>query len=273
VRRLAVAVVVLTLIAAGCGDDKSPAQQALADAEKGLGRVSSGDLTMQLLASPSGRSTQRGVGFRIEGPFRVAEHKGELPVADLEYTRITGAARSTSGFVSTGEEAFVEVDGVYRRLDDAQVDDLRVTDDAEGVGLEGLALEDWVEKPTARSGPRVDGVATRRITGGVDAVPAINDLLDLAGGFGAPGDDAPTRLEGQGADAVRRAVRSATMVLLVGAEDNLLRRLELVIDLSVRDPEVRTALQGLAGARLSLDLEVNRMNRPVTVKVPAGVRN
>ena len=269
-RRLAAVAVALVLVAGACGDDRSPAEAALGDAESGLGRISSGDLTMQLLASsPDGDG---GVGFRIEGPFRVGKDEGDLPAADLEYTRITGGERRTTGFVSTGEQAYVELDGEFQQLDDAQLEELRVADDAEGGGLEGLSLEDWVKEPKVGTGPRVDGVATRRITGAVDAVPAINDLVELAGGFGAADDDAPARLEGDSADAVRRAVRSATVEMLVGAEDNLLRQLDLVIDLSVRDPAVRRALKGLAGARLSLELAVERVNRQVTVEVPAGAR-
>jgi hypothetical protein len=272
--RLAALVAAVGLLVAGCGDDRSPAEARLADAQDGLERIESGDLTMQLLAAPAGAAENRGVGFRLEGPFRVGEDEGDLPVADLEYTRITGGERRTTGFLSTGQRAFVELDGVYYRLDDAQVEEFRVTDDGEGGGLEGLALEDWIENPRVTTGPRTEGVATRRITGRVDAVPALNDLLELAGAFGAGGDDAPEPLEGDSADAVRRAVKSAEVDLLVGAEDNLLRRLELVINLSVRGESaaVRRALKGLSGARLSLDLGVARANRPVTVEAPANAR-
>ena len=270
-KRLVGLVLAAGLLAGACGDDRSPAQRAVADAEDGLERIESGDMTMALVASPSEGTDADGVGFRLEGPFRVGREKGDLPVADLEYTRITGGERRTTGFLSTGQAAFVKLDGVYYRLDADQVEGLRVTDEGGGGGLDGLSLEDWVEEPRVTTGPSVGGVATRRITGAVDAVPAINDLLALAGGFGAT-DDAPKRLEGDGADAVRRAVRSATVDLLVGADDHLLRRLELVIDLSVRDAAVRRALEGLAGARLLFELDVARVNRPVTVEAPEDAR-
>jgi hypothetical protein len=272
VRRLAALAAVVALAASGCGEDKSPAEQALSDAEHGLARIESGDLDMALLASAAGAPAGRGVGFRLEGPFRVGKEEGDLPVADLEYTRVTGGKERTTRFLSTGKEAFVKVDGEFSRLDDDQLADLRVSDDSDSSGLEGLSLEDWLEKPRISPGPRVGGVATRRITGTVDAVPAINDLLELAGGFGATDDDAPERLDGDGADAVRRAVESATAELLVGADDDLLRKLDLVIDLSVRgeSPAVRRALKGLAGTRLRFRLDVARVNRAVTVKAPTS---
>lgn len=272
-RRVAVIAVTLAVVAAGCGDDRSPAEQALADAENGLERIESGDLTLELLASASESAEDEGVGFTLQGPFKVGQEEGDLPVADLKYTRITGDERRTTRFLSTGKAAFVQLEGVYYRLDDEQVAELKVTDDAEGAGLQGLSLGDWVEEPKVAAGPRTGGVATRRITGRVDAVPAINDLLELAGGLGA-GDDSPKRLEGGGADAVRRAVRSAEVDMLVGAEDDLLRGLDLVIELSIDEESAaaRRALEGLAGARLRLSLDVVDVNRPVRVEAPADAR-
>jgi hypothetical protein len=275
VTRLAAFAVALVLLAAGCGDDRTAAEKALGAAESGLDQIESGELTMELLASPATASAaRRGVGFRLEGPFRVGKEKGDLPVADLEYTRITGSERRTTGFLSTGERAYAQLDGVYHQLDDDQVAELRVTDDGDGSGLHGLSLEEWVAEPRVSAGPRLAGVATRRITGAVDAVPAINDLLELAGGFGATDDDAPSRLEGDAADAVRRAVTSAKLDMLVGAEDDLLRRMDLVIDMGGRGQSeaVRRALKGLAGARLSFELGVADVNRPVVVKPPDEVQ-
>lgn len=265
------ALAIVALIA--CGDDQTAAEKSLSETEDNLSDVRSGRLEMELLASPSGAAEGRGSGFRIAGPFETGKDEGDLPVADLEYTRITGARRRTTGFISTGDKAFVELDGKVYELESAQVEDLRVTDSGEEGGLDGLSLEDWVTNPRVAAGPRVDGVATERITGELDAVPALNDLLALAGDFGAD-DDAPRRLDGEGADHVRRAVRRTSVEILTGKEDRLLRRLDLVIELSVADnePQLRRALKGLAGAVLRLDLDVTDMNTDIRVAVPDDAR-
>ena len=260
-------VVLALLVLAACGDGATPAEKALGETEAKLSEVRSGRMEMQLLASSSGAAAGRGSGFRIEGPFAVGEDEGDLPVADLEYTRITGARRRTTGFISTGKRAFVELDGDVYELDDAQVDDLRVTGTDEAGGLDGLDLDEWIRQPKVAAGPRVDGMVTERITGAVDAVPAINDLLALAGTFGAGDHDGPRRLEGDGADHVRRAVRRSSVVLLTGREDRLLRHLDLVIELSV-DDDARRALESLAGAVLRFELDVNDMNNGVRVDAP-----
>ena len=268
-RRLAALATGALIMASGCGDDRTPAQDELAGIEDRLDDVRSGHLDLELLASTENGSSR--VGFLLEGDFAVGEDEGDLPVADLEYTRVTGGTRQTTRFISTGKKAFVRADGPLIELDDEDVEDLRVRDGADDSGLEGLALGDWVENPKVATGPRVDGVATRRVTGKVDAVPAINDLVELAAGFGAGDDDElPSKLEGDAADRVRRVTRGSSLVLLAGRRDRIVRRLDLTIELSARDidADVRRALRGLAGAEIVLSLDLTDVNEPVRVRDP-----
>ncbi|HSH62168.1 MAG TPA: hypothetical protein VK988_21470 [Acidimicrobiales bacterium] len=225
---------------------------------------------MVLLASSPEAAEGRGSGFEVRGPFAVSEDEGSLPVADLEYTRITGAERRTTRFVSTGIRAFVEVDGTVQELDADQVEPLRVRGDEGDVGLEGLALRTWLEEPRLAPATTVDGVASERIDGAADPVAALNDLVALSAQFGVSGDDLP-RLDGEGAEQVRRAAQASTVDLLTGTDDRLLRHLELIIELgpSGAGEELRTALGDLGGARLRFTLDVAAVNQPVSVDAPA----
>lgn len=273
-RPLAVALALALVGVAGCGST-SPGEQALERAETNLTRIRSGTLSMIVLASTPGVADGRGAGFELAGPFAVAEEEGRLPVARLTYTRVTGTTRRVTTFVSTGEEAFVELDGRAWRLDPAQVADLRARGDgkAGGGGLEGLNLEAWVERPRVGPGPAIDGVATDRIIGDLDAAAAVNDLLALSQRFGAGEDELPRRLEGEGAERVRRAVRSARVEILTGRGDGLLRHLEVVMEMGVEGAEeVRAALGDLAGVRLRLVVDVRGVNEPVRVEAPVGAR-
>ena len=269
VARVAALAVAALLSAGACGDDRTPQQDTLADIEDHLEDVRSGHLDLELLASTPGGEGK--VGFLLEGEFAVGEDEGDLPVADLEYTRVTGSSRRTTRFISTGKKAYVRLDGRLVELDDEQLEDLRVRDGADDAGLEGLSLTDWVENPKVAAGPRVDGVATRRVTGKVDAVPAINDLVELAAGFGADeDDDLPQKLDGDGAERVRRVTRDSSMVLVAGRRDGIVRKLDLTIDLAVQDidAEIRRALRGLSGAEITLSLDLTDVNEPVRVQDP-----
>lgn len=261
----------LVVVLAGCGR-ASPEQRALEDAEGNLGRIRSGTLSLKLLASSGGAREGKGVGFEVTGPFAVAREKGKLPLADLRYTRITGDKSRTTRFVSTADAAFVELDGKAYRLAPDQVEELRARGDGDGGegGLEGLRLDEWIDDPALAPGPAVEGVATDRISGRVDPVAALNDLLKLALQFGASADEVPATLEGKSADRVRKAVRSSRVNLVVGREDRLLRHLDLAIELAVDAEEaVRAALGDLAGVGLRFQLDVAALNRPVEVTPPA----
>jgi hypothetical protein len=257
---------------AACGGNKTPGEKALGQAQSHLADVHSGVLSMTFLASTATAPVGQGLGFSLSGPFAVASKKGTLPVARLDYTRITGSHRRTTAFISTGAAAFVELDGVTYRLTPAQVADLRASDEGGG-GLDGLALEDWIDAPRVSSGGTRDGVAVQRITGRVDAVKAFNGVVGLAHDYGASSEDAPAALAGAGADRVRAAVRSSQVEALVGRDDHLLRSFRLVIELAPgSEQRLRSALGRFSGVRLGFDVGVSRPNTSVTVRPPAHAR-
>ena len=134
-------------------------------------------------------------------------------------------------------------------------------------GLEGLKLTEWLDDPKLAPGPVLDGVATEQVTGMADAVSILNDVIGLTQDFGATSDGL-ARLEGDAADRVRRAVAGAQAEVVTGTDDRLLRRATASVDLAINDPQVREALGDLAGARLTLSLEVTNLNQPVEVPEP-----
>lgn len=260
----------VSLVTGACGAE-SDAEEALSRTEDKLDDVRSGVLDMRMVASAAGSPEGGGVGFELAGPFSVAESEGRLPVADLEYTRITGDQRATYKFLSTGDAAYVVVDGTAYELPPAQVADLRARDDdTGGGGLDGLNLSDWIEQP--RLEPAGEDPPTDRITGALDAIAALNDILSVSLELGVSEDDAPRRLEGDSAERVRRAVQSSSVEVLTGRDDRLLRRARVIIELGPRGQELRQALGRLAGARLAIDIAVDHPNRPVTVRPPAQAR-
>ena len=264
--RRAAAVALAGLVLAGCGGP-GPGAKALAETESKLEGVRSGTLSLLLLASTATAAEGDGAGFNVEGAFAVGERKGALPVADLKYTRITGAQRRTTRFVSTGARAFVEVDGRLTELNESQLAGLRVQEEGSAGGLGGLSLRRWLDDPELAPGPAIDGVATEQITGKADAVAILNDVIGLTESFGA-GDGTVHKLDGDAADRVRKAVAGARAEVVTGKDDRLLRRADVSVELAVTDPRVREALGELAGARLTLALEVKDLNRPVEVAVP-----
>lgn len=119
-----VALLALALALAGCGGTGSgeggPAS-VLAETEANLAAIESGNLSLRVLAAGTGEDGGE-VGIELRGPFAFGA-EGRLPVAELEYTEIGGEARAGTTFISTGEKAFLELEGTTYELPPSMVED------------------------------------------------------------------------------------------------------------------------------------------------------
>lgn len=265
-RRLALLASIL-VATAGCGGGASgDSNEILSETASNLGEIRSGELTLAVTAKAERGET---LGFELTGAFALAE-PGKLPLAEMEYTQIAGAERGSVTFISTGEKAYVETeDGVFELPDD-QIADLRASDtEAGGAGLEELRIDDWMVDPEASEGDEVGGDETDKVRAKLDVVAAINDLIAAARELGAGSAGGLDALEGANADQVERAVETATIEILSGKDDRLLRRLLIDAEFGVDVPDdVRAALGSFAGAHVTFDLMIVNPNEPVEVEAP-----
>lgn len=164
------------------------------------------------------------------------------------------------------------MDGGIVALGDDDVQEMRVRGDKDAGrgGLDGLDLTEWFGDSKLGDGAPVEGAATERISGDVDPVAALNDLLALSLRFGASEQGSPRTRSGDAADRVRAAVSSATGELLTGKDDRLLRhlRVEIVMKPDVDQEKLRAALGDLVATRLQFSLDVSALNTPVEVAEP-----
>jgi len=262
-RRL-VATLAAALATAGCGG--SAEERALAETAENLGEIRSGVLELRVLVESTG-TAEGEAGFALEGPFALPD-EGELPVANVTYTRIAEGEVPAGTFVSTGRAAYVVVRGTPYRLPREREDALRAQGDV--AGLEELEIGDWFADAEQREGPRIDGVETTRVRSPLDVVAALSDIGDLTrdatGGASPLGD-----LTEEDAEQIERAVRAASVELLTGEEDRLLRQLRLDVRLAPAK-QLPPHLRNIVGVRFRLDLAIRRPNRPVRVAAPTGAR-
>ncbi|HEX2052515.1 MAG TPA: hypothetical protein VHJ78_02155 [Actinomycetota bacterium] len=256
-RKAAALVAAMALALAGCA--RGPLEETAAE----LGDVRSGIVDLSVVATAAGGER---TGFRIQGPFAMPEGEG-LPDADLTYTRYVGTAEDTFGFVSTGDAAFLRVGRQAYRLPDDRIAAMRGSEDAGRRGpFSGLDLDDWVPEAEVVASP--DNADTETVSGELDVVTAVNDMLAIARDYG--GVDRAD-IEGDDAEQLRRAVREARLELVTGKEDRILRSLVVTVDFGREPPEgFRRALEGLTGVNFTLQLRLAEPNSDVSVEAPAN---
>lgn len=249
----------LTVIALGLWGCAGPLEKTA----KKLGDIHSGNMEVRLTAStPGGQKT----GFELKGPFSMPEGEG-LPKANLTYTRFLGTTQDSFGFISTGDAAFMRVGQRTYRLPDERVASMRGSEDAGRKGpFSGLDFDKWV--PDSEVVAAEEGSEVETVTGDLDVVRAINDMLEIARDYG--GVDRPD-IEGEDAQNLRNAVKSAELTLVTGKDDRILRSLQVTMDLGRDPPEAfQRALEGFTGVNFVLEVKLTEPNSEVSVEAPAN---
>lgn len=229
-----------------------------------LDEIKSGELDLVVRASSSDTEEPGAAGFELSGSFQLPE-EGALPVADIEYADLAAEDPETQGFISTGEAAFIVIDDTAYELPPEQAEILRGGTEGEGL-FDQLEVAGWIRDPELSEDQEHSGETVDRITGELDVVQAMNDLVLTAQRFGRSD---LTPIEGAEAERLDNAVRSSRIELLTGSEDRLLRSISLEIEFAVDEAlELAEILGPLAGATFELDLEITDPNQPVEVEAP-----
>ena len=255
----------------GCAATGPSADEVLSETAANLGKIRSGTLSLRFLAE-AGDGEQ--AGFELDGPVALAR-PGELPRAEVDYTQIAGSRRGTTTFISTGERAYVVLGNETFELPDEQLQDLRGSEEAAGggPGLGELRIDAWVEDPEVGGGDDIGGDETDRVTAELNVANAVADIVSLARSVGAgSAGDLPT-LDETNRRQLEAAVESATIEILSGKDDRLLRRLVIDIDLEADVPEdLRRALGSLGAAHMRLELTIANPNEPFEVAEPQNAQ-
>ena len=251
----------LALVALAATSCSAVADDPLASAAESLREIRSGILGFRMKAETSGGEES---GFFLRGAFSLPEG-GDLPVADLTYGALGIPGETETGMILTGDAAFAEIDGQAYELPEESAAGLAGAFDPEKGPLVDLELGTWVDDPEISEGAPLDGAPTEVIEGDLDAVAALNDLLDLARDAGT--FDLPP-IEGDDAEALEEAVDSSRLRVVTDGEGTF-RRLEITVDLGAEAPEaLHDALAGLLGVRFELQVSIDEPNETIEVEPP-----
>jgi hypothetical protein len=246
---------------AGCGDGGANAGSIMRETAANLGEVESAK-PFKLRFAVDPRNGEE-FGFEIDGAVALCKGDEELPRLDVAYTQFARGNAASAQLVSTGTEAFIEVDGTPYHLPDDDEAELRdaCQELADDGGLEQLQVGDWVLEPQA------DG--ENRVHGRLNVVAVIDDLVDVARAFGG---SSLSRLDSDDARRIAEATKSSSFELERG-DDGLLRKLALEAELGFDVPaDLQDALGEAVGATITFDLELDDPNTEIEISAPENPR-
>ena len=235
------------------------------------------DARLQLKGTPT---LDRPLRIEASGPFRANE--GKLPSVDLALQVGTDGGGQTvqTGFLSTGDRAFVKFEDVYYEQPAAQV---RATNrsirKAGGHGwLRSLGLDPrtWLTEAKEEGDERVAGVETSHLSGRLDVqrlMSNINVFVQRAAATlsGAGGQAAARPLTKADIAQLPEVVKDPEFDVYVGKKDHMLRKVSGHVEFGVPE-ESRGSLGGVQGGSLDFSVELANVNGDQAIEAPARAR-
>jgi hypothetical protein len=282
VRRLLPPLILIALALASCGGggDQTDAEALLdrAFSEELRSADVKAEAEIQLDGSPV---LGRPLRIQASGPFRLND--GKLPSVDLELEVGTAGAGQTitTGFLSTGDRAFLKFQDVYyeqprsavRRANRALA---RHKGRGRPLRVLGLSPRSWLADVEDEGEEEVAGVTTRHLSGTLDVEALVRDVnrflrRSRAAIGGATGERPPDPLSRSQAREIAEVVNDPSFDVYVGERDNLVRRVSGRIEIDV-PPERRDDLHGVESGTIQFSVELSDVNGHQEIEAPAKAR-
>jgi hypothetical protein len=281
VRRLLPSLILIALALASCGGGGGEETDAEALLDRTFSaKLRSADVKLEAEVDLEGSPLlDRPLRIQASGPFRL--NVGKLPSVDLELEVGTAGAGQTitTGFLSTGDQAFLKFQDVYyeqprsavRRANRALA---RHKGRARPLRALGLHPRSWLSDLQDEGGEEVAGVETRHLSGTLDVEALVLDVNRflrrsrgaLAGATGERPPDPFTRAEAREIAAV---VKDPTFDVYVGERDHLVRRVSGRLEFDV--PPGGDS-HGIEGGTIQFSVELSDVNGDQEIEAPAKAR-
>ena len=273
---LLIAVVFAALGCGGSGNDKN-AEALLDRAFKQS--IQSGDLKLDAQVQLNGNAAlSRPLRIEATGPFR--NNKGKLPSANVDLKIGSGAQTIQTGFLSTGDRAFVKFQDVYYEQPRSKVEQANRSIASRGgrkSSLKALGLDPrrWLKDAQDKGDETVAGTSTRHVSGKLDASRVVQDFNSFVkrsgGALGGATGQVPIPLSKKELDKVTKVVKDPTFDVYVAKSDKTIRRISGHLEFDV-PKEDRSSIGGISGGSLSFTVEFSNVNGNQRIVAPARAR-
>lgn len=281
-----VALLAAGLVAAGCGGDSGgdeDPQQVLDETFNGKHDVTSGVIDVSLSGSAEGKESGSGEAT-ISGPFQAGQN-GELPQLDLTASaKLDGGGQNidvSGGIANTADDAFLSYeDKAYRvpaefvaafqqGYENAQKKADKGGDKNADNLLDqyGVEPQNWLTNLTNEGDADVEGTNTTHIHGDADVAKMVEDLQSVAEQAG--GDVSIDPLTDKDVKQIEDAVDEASIDVYSGADDRILRKLD--VNLALTSPQSESSDVDSVDASFSITLA--DVNEDQDIEAPSDVQS
>jgi hypothetical protein len=283
-RRAVVALAVALALAVGmtaCGGGSQSVGSLLNETFHPNRQVHSFNLNLAFGVATSGLPKVSGpVSLQVQGPFE-SRGNGQLPRFDLGVD-IGGSGRQLKvGATSTGEQFFVNVQGVpyvapqsaLAALQQGYSKSAAARGGQAPIATLGIDPSHWLVDPRIAGSATIGGAQTIHVSAGLDVPAFLGDIGRLGGTGSALGLGGLTQVGASLTPAQRsalaRSVTSAHVDIYTGRDDHLLRRLSLTAAIAA-DAAASAALGGLHTGTINFLVQFAGLNQPQTIVAPAN---
>jgi hypothetical protein len=284
---IALAVLVPATVAA-CGGSSSSSedpQQALHETFNNPKSITSGKLDLSVSASVEG-SQSGSFDASIDGPFQGSADKTQFPQLDLT-AKVSGSGAGSpsisfeGGLIATKTAAFVEYQGqayqvpsaLYQRFAAAYQQQANLGQSAQQSSNAssffkrlGIDPSTWLTNLSNDGDTDVGGVSTIHISGDADVGKIVTDIAKVAKSF--PGATAQVPSSAQ-LKQVEGAVKTAHIDVYTGADDHLLRKLAVSLDIA---PPAGSTSSGVSSVSLNFSITLTDVNQQQTITAPSNAK-
>ena len=277
-----VAALALGLLA-GCGggDDGGKEASASTDVDELLKDTFSGDQSIKsgkLDLNADVNAGGQAFTLKLGGPFQTSGD-GKLPQADFDATATVAGQTLELGLTGTEDQAFVrygkteyEIPAPVFKQIQAQYEQQAKQGDGENASLASLGIDPtkWLTNARNAGEAKVGDTDTIKITGDVDVPKLLDDVntaigkLRSVGGGGAAG--LPDQLSEQDKQQAEDAIKQVSVEIYTGADDRLLRRMVVGLELSVPTDAGEQPLD------VKLDMQFLDVNEDQEIEAPDDAR-
>lgn len=279
---LAAVLAAFSAFAVACGGDDAAEEDVdtlLTETFSGEKDVKSGVLALDVRIDVEGGQSgvQGPVNVKLGGPFE-SQGEEELPKFDMDLEFSGGGQSFKAGAASTGDKGFVNWQGTDYAVSDeifaqfregyAQAAQKR-GEDQEKPSLASLGLDprQWLTNARNEGESKVGDTDTIKITGGVDVpklLEDVNEALTKAGELGLQSQaQIPSQLTDEQKRQVEEALKDVTVEIHTGAEDKILRRIVVALDIDAGED---------GSGRMNFDMSLTELNEGQDIAEPEDAK-